>query len=68
MTGTAEKEYVEPSVNDIRRRSTNVHADMINQLSKKEEEKKAPRPSRANMMARQSFLLSTSFAPVKPVV
>ena len=62
-------DYVEVSVNDTRR-SRQIQQDMINQLAKKEDEKKkaSARPSRANMMARQSFLLSTSFAPVKPIV
>ena len=50
----AEQDYVEVNVNDTRR-SKFVTADVINQLSKQDEEKK--RPSRAAIKVRQSFLL-----------
>lgn len=67
----AEKEYVEPSQHDMRR-SRQVNADMVKKLQKQEEENKEERktrPSREHMRARgQSFLLATSFAPMRPVV
>ena len=60
-----EKDYVEKDITDWRK-SKFVAAEMMNQLNKQEEEHKR-RPTRTDfrISKNQSFLLNTSFAPIK---
>ena len=61
-------EYVEPSQHDMRR-VKNIAGEMASKLEKQQEENKNQLHNRRSLRShRQSILLTSSFAPMKPIV